>query len=72
MQSKVYLVSGVEGIYETAEEAGGRYANLVSALNLGAGVGLDGGRFDIRVTYSVLLGSENSGGLILVTGAVTF
>ena len=71
-RAKPYLLSGVDGIVESAEEADAGFSNYATAINLGVGVGLKEGKFDLRATYSVLLGSDNSSGMMLLTGAFTF
>ena len=70
-----YLLAGLGGVAVTVGDApylslGG--ASLAGAVDIGAGVNLAGGRFDVRLTESVLLGSTNVKALTLVTLCVNF
>jgi hypothetical protein len=71
-RTRPYLLSGLEGFAENARDRGASYANYAGALSLGAGVGFGGGMFDLRATYSLPIGSDNSTGITLVSAAVGF
>ena len=70
--TRPYLLSGLEGFVEQARDGAESYANFAGALSLGAGVDLGGGMFDLRATYSLPIGSDNSTGITLVSAAVGF
>ena len=60
----VYAVGGLSLVAEQVKhEELGTSSNLGSALNLGAGATVESG-LDVRVTYLLLLGSENVGGAL--------
>lgn len=59
-----YLLSGLGGMAELVDEdaTDDEYMNYAGILNLGGGLAFGGRKFDLRLAYSVLLGSENVGG----------
>jgi hypothetical protein len=60
-RARAYLLSGLGGLVESVTEqtSGDRYTNYAGTLDLGGGVGLAGGRLDLRLAWCFLLGSEN-------------
>lgn len=66
--SRGYLLSGL-GVLADATENDTAY---VGTLNLGGGFEFDGGRWDLRLAHRVLLGSNNVGGLTVLTAGVSF
>ncbi len=68
----VYALGGMSLVSEEAEDTElGRTSIIGSTVDFGAGTTF-GGRFDARVTYSVLVGSENVGGIVAASVGVMF
>ncbi len=71
-----YLLTGFSGFLEfvdpdpTLGSAGN--ANSAGALDLGAGIALGHGRFDLRAVYCVLLGNDNMSGMTFLSAAFCF
>lgn len=63
-----YLLAGVEGILTGT----GSETSYAGAVNVGVGMALAGGRFDLRVTQSMLVGSTNVQELTVVTLGARF
>ncbi len=70
--TRAYLLSGVEGLVESIKDVNTSSTNSATAVNLGAGLGFGRGRFDLRATYSLFLGSDNAAGMTLVSAAFLF
>lgn len=66
--SRGYLLSGL-GVLVDATENNTAY---VGTLNLGGGFESGDGRWDLRLAYRLLLGSNNVGGLTVLTAGVSF
>jgi len=67
-----YFLCGVGGAAESTSGLTGSYNNFVGAIDLGAGFGIADGRFDLRFTHAVPLGSENASAITLVTLGMRF
>ncbi|MHC4502012.1 MAG: hypothetical protein ACYTFI_01805 [Planctomycetota bacterium] len=65
----LYLLSGLGGLFENSDVSGSGRAGL---LDVGAGLTLVDGKFDVRVTHAVLLGGENVSGMTLLSAAYCF
>jgi hypothetical protein len=71
--TRPYLLSGVGALAVSSEaDSGGGGTAYVGGLNLGAGLGLGNGRYDVRLTHALLVGSENVKGLTLLSVALAF
>jgi hypothetical protein len=70
-RTRPYLLSGAEALIESAEEGGESYTNYIGGLNLGVGARF-GSSFDLRATYTVVVDSSNSVGLVLLTAGMSF
>ena len=68
-KARGYLLSGLGGTVEPVVDlaSGESYTNYAGMLNLGGGYSFGGGRFDTRLVYGVLLGSENVAGRARLT-----
>ena len=73
-RTKAYLLSGLGGMVESVTEqtSGDRYTNYAGTLDLGGGVGLAGGRLDLRLTWCFLLWSQNLVGHGVVAAGYSF
>ncbi len=67
-RGKPYLLSGLKGYLV---RMGGETA-VAGGVNLGGGFPFAGGKLDLRLTHSLLVGSSNVGGLTLVTLGASF
>ena len=67
-----YLMSGLGGMIDKADLPGASESYKVGLLDLGAGMGLAGGKLDVRLSHSLLLGSENVGGMTQLSMAYSF
>jgi len=65
----LYLLSGLGGLFESSDVSGSGRAGL---LDVGAGLTLVDGKFDVRLTHAVLLGGENVSGMTLLSAAYCF
>ena len=65
----LYLLSGLGGLFESSDVSGSGKAGL---LDVGAGLTLVDGKFDVRLTHAVLLGGENVSGMTLLSAAYCF
>jgi hypothetical protein len=70
--ARVYLVSGLSGLADLTQDVNTSSTGTAAAVNLGAGAGFGKGRFDVRATYSLLIGSENSFGMTLLSAGLAF
>ncbi len=71
-RTRAFLLSGVSGLVDIVDDVNTSSVNSSSALNLGAGLGFWEGRFDVRATYSLLLGNDSSGGIVAVSAGMCF
>jgi len=70
--ARLYLLAGVDALVELVTDATTVYTNYARALNVGGGLGVNGGRFDVRVCYSMPTDSENAQTLATVSVGVGF
>lgn len=72
--ARPYVLSGFTGFVEFVDDqlTGTEYTNYAGALDLGVGAALVGGRLDARLTYQVLLGSDNLKSMSLLSLAYGF
>ena len=70
----LYVLAGAQGISESAEfyGSGPTASRMGAGINLGVGFGAPRGRWDLRAAYSLVLGSDNAGGSILVAAGTSF
>ena len=66
---RFYLLAGMGAALASPEE---QENESVLSLNFGAGLMPTGNRWDIRATYSVMVDSDNIGGLLLLTAGYRF
>jgi hypothetical protein len=69
-----YYFYGAQGTstFTENDEDGSLVGEIAAGLDLGIGSLVGGGRFDLRATYSVLLGSTNASGMALVSVGCRF
>jgi hypothetical protein len=67
-----YFLCGAGGAAESTTDLTGDHRNFVGVVNLGAGFGVADGRFDLRFTHTVPLGSHNVSAITLVSAGVRF
>ncbi|MHC5055755.1 MAG: hypothetical protein ACYTKD_13680 [Planctomycetota bacterium] len=67
-----YFLCGAGGVAESTSDLTGDYRNFVGVVNLGAGFGVADGRFDLRFTYTMPLGSHNVSAITLVSAGARF
>ena len=69
-----YVLAGAQGISERADltGSGGAETRMGAGINLGLGMGSVKGTWDVRTVYSVLLGSDNAEGDVLVAAGFSF
>ena len=70
--ARPYLLSGIKGLLEAVDDVNESSTNVAGAVDVGLGMGFGRGRFDVRATYSLLLGSDNAAGITLVSAGVRF
>ncbi len=72
-QPDVYGVVGLQAIPDSAASAGGgSESEVAGGLNLGVGLLWPKTGWDARLTYSMMMGSDNIKGLLMITGAFDF
>ena len=71
-RNRFYITAGVDALMETVADSGETYSNYAGAFNVGAGLGLAGGKLDLRFSYMVPFGSDNADGITLVTAGAGF
>ena len=71
---QAYVLSGIAAVEELILNAEGelRALNFAGAVNLGGGVSFRDGRFDLRFTQSLFIGSGNAKGLTTLSVAYRF
>ena len=70
----MYVLAGAQGISESATlyGSGPAESRMGAGVNLGVGFAAPKGRWDLRAAYSVVLGSDNASGSILVAAGTSF
>jgi hypothetical protein len=69
-----YFLAGIQGISEQAELSGSgkTESRTGGGLNLGLGIGSPKGKWDVRAAYSIVLGSDNAKGDVIVATGFAF